>query len=228
MQLLIAIVQDEDANNLQERLSSQGLRATRINTVGGFLVRGNATFLIGVEEDRVETALACLRATCRTRRVFMNPMPPVAEPTHISLMNPMEVVIGGATVFSFPVQRFLRLRGTGGPAASRWEEAPLESKQEEDTMNLIIAIVQDEDAGSVIQALIEAGQRVTRMNTAGGFLRRGNATLLIGVEEAKVDGVLEIIHRTCKFRPEPPPATKGVPMYSATVFVLEANKFLRL
>jgi uncharacterized protein YaaQ len=229
MQLLVAIVQDEDANNLQERLASLNLRATRINTVGGFLIRGNVTFLIGVEEERVGDALAALRATCHTRRIFMNPMPPVAEPAHVSLMNPIEVVVGGATVFSFPVRRFLRLRGGGEAAENRWEEtAPTPTSREDGPMNLIIAIVQDEDAGPVIQALIGAGHRVTRINTAGGFLRRGNATLLIGVETAKVDEVLRLIQGACRYRPEPSPVSKGMPMYSATVFVLEASNFLRL
>jgi uncharacterized protein YaaQ len=228
MQLLIAIVQNEDANNLQERLAALNFRMTRINTVGGFLVRGNSTLLIGVEDERMDEVLAALRATCHTRRVFMNPMPPVAEPTHVSLMNPIEVVIGGATVFTFPVLRFLRLRGGGDPTANLWEETAHESTREDGAMNLIIAIVQDEDAGSVIQALVDAGQRVTRINTAGGFLRRGNATLLIGVEQGKVDQVLDLIKRSCKYRQEPTPVTKGMPMYSATVFVLEANNFLRL
>jgi uncharacterized protein YaaQ len=227
MQLLIAIVQDEDANSLQDRLASLNVRTTRINTVGAFLVRGNATLLIGVEEERLKEVFAALRATCHTRRVFMNPMPPVAEPTHITMMNPMEVVIGGATVFAFPVKRFLRLRGAGDPTA-RWEETPSTLSREDDLMNLIIAIVQDEDAGPVIQALLEAGHRVTRINTAGGFLRRGNATLLIGVEAGKVNQVLEIMQKACKYRPEPSPVTKGMPMYSATVFVLEASNFLRI
>ena len=228
MQLLIAIVQDEDANSLQDRLTSLNIRSTRINTMGGFLVRGNATLLIGVEEERLEEVFAALRATCHTRRVFMNPMPPVAEPTHVTMMNPMEVVIGGATVFAFPVKRFLRLRGAGDPTANRWEETPPTPSREDDLMNLSIAIVQDEDAGPVIQALLEAGHRVTRINTAGGFLRRGNATLLIGVEAGKVNQVLEIMQKACKYRPEPSPVTKGMPMYSATVFVLEASSFLRI
>ncbi len=49
-------------------------------------------------------------------------------------------------------------------------------------MNLVIAIVQNEDAEATTRALLSAGHRVTRINTAGGFLRRGNVTILSGVE----------------------------------------------
>ena len=60
-------------------------------------------------------------------------------------------------------------------------------------MNLVLAFIQNEDADQVTRALLDADHRVTRINTAGAFLRRGNVTLLIGVEEAKVDEVVDLI-----------------------------------
>ena len=95
-------------------------------------------------------------------------------------------------------------------------------------MNLVLAIVQNEDADSVIQALLAAGYRVTRINTAGAFLRRGNATLLIGVENDKVDDVLRLVHANCRLREEVSQPDSGTPMYSATVFVLEASRFVHI
>lgn len=91
-------------------------------------------------------------------------------------------------------------------------------------MNLILAILANEDADPVAGGLLAAGYRLTRLNTAGGFLRRGNVTLLIGVEPDKVDDVLRIIQANCRLRIEARPASEGMPMYSATVFVLEAAR----
>lgn len=95
-------------------------------------------------------------------------------------------------------------------------------------MNLIIAIVHSDHAEAVTRALLDAGRRLTRINTAGGFLRRGNATLLIGVEEDQVDAVLGLIQDNCPLQTESNPVGAGIPMYGATVFVLDSAKFAHL
>ena len=58
MQLLVAIVQSEDADILLKRLNAADYRATRINTVGGFLAQGNVTILVGVQDDQVDDVIA--------------------------------------------------------------------------------------------------------------------------------------------------------------------------
>jgi len=95
-------------------------------------------------------------------------------------------------------------------------------------MNLILAIVQDNDADAVTQALLADNYRLTRLTTAGGFFRRGNATLLIGVEPGMTDDVLQIIQHTCCPDGEKPPADAGQPAYKATVFVLQADRFVHV
>jgi len=84
-------------------------------------------------------------------------------------------------------------------------------------MKLLIVILQDGDAGAVMERLISEGYRVTRIASTGGFLRRGNVTLLIGAEAAKVDGVIDLLRQTCA-PPEPG-------QHRATVFVVEAAHF---
>ena len=84
-------------------------------------------------------------------------------------------------------------------------------------MKLIIAIVRDLDAGPVIEQLVTHSHRVTRVASTGGFLRRGNVTLLIGAEEQHVDPVIDILRDTCA-PPEPG-------QYRATVFVVDAPHF---
>ena len=67
-------------------------------------------------------------------------------------------------------------------------------------MKLLLAIVQDADVNFLMDALTENGYRVTRLSTTGGFLKKGNTTLLIGVEEEKLEEVLDIIEKNCKRR----------------------------
>jgi len=84
-------------------------------------------------------------------------------------------------------------------------------------MKLIIAIVRDVDAESVIDQLVTRSHRVTRVASTGGFLRRGNVTLLIGVEEQHVQSVIDVLRDTCS-SPEPG-------QYRATIFVVDASHF---
>lgn len=65
---------------------------------------------------------------------------------------------------------------------------------------LILAIVQDIDAGRLNQALAAAGVRCTRLNTVGGFLRERNVAFLIGAPLTEVDRILQMIAETCHTR----------------------------
>lgn len=67
-------------------------------------------------------------------------------------------------------------------------------------MKLVIAIVQDEDAGRLVSTMMKEGYSVTKLATTGGFLRAGNTTLLTGVEDEKLEHCLEIIEGLCKSR----------------------------
>ena len=107
-QLILGIVQDEDAGPVIEALTSDGFRATRINTVGGFLRKGNATILVGVERERLHRALLIVRDNCETRTEYFVPTAPgeVGEPYPL---DPIQVQVGGATVFVLDCERFERL-----------------------------------------------------------------------------------------------------------------------
>jgi uncharacterized protein YaaQ len=60
-------------------------------------------------------------------------------------------------------------------------------------MKLLLSVLEDRSAGRVADALVASGFGVTRIGTVGGFLRRGNATLLVGVEEERVSGAIEVM-----------------------------------
>jgi uncharacterized protein YaaQ len=67
-------------------------------------------------------------------------------------------------------------------------------------MKLVMSIVQSDDAGLLVDSLVTKGHRVTRINTAGGFLKQSNATILLGVEDDQTNAVLGIIGANCHTR----------------------------
>jgi uncharacterized protein YaaQ len=99
MKLVIAVVQRQDAGELIDALTAQGHRVTRISSEGGFLREGNVTLIIGVEDQAVEPLLKSVREHCYTRTRYVSPLPPVAESGEFYPPAPVEVQVGGATVF---------------------------------------------------------------------------------------------------------------------------------
>ena len=69
-------------------------------------------------------------------------------------------------------------------------------------MKLVLAIVQDDDAIDLIEELTDKDYRVTKLATTGGFLKSGNTTLMIGVEEKEVKNLINVIEDVCKRRKE--------------------------
>jgi uncharacterized protein YaaQ len=88
-------------------------------------------------------------------------------------------------------------------------------------MKLIVTILRDEDCDPVSQALISDGFRVTRIASTGGFLRRGSTTMMIGVEDDRVDRAVEIVRDNCALSVEPG-------LKRATLFVLNVDRFTQL
>jgi uncharacterized protein YaaQ len=84
-------------------------------------------------------------------------------------------------------------------------------------MKLMFVIVRDTDAEIVVQSLVENEYRVTRVASTGGFMRRGNVTLMIGVEEDKVQMVINLLHQVCC----PPEDSQ----HRATIFVVDMPYF---
>lgn len=108
-------------------------------------------------------------------------------------------------------------------------------------MKLIVAIINSDDANKVVSNLTKAGYSATRLNTSGGFLRAGNITLMIGVEKAKVDEVINIIGEYSSQRKKITPVSTtyvGESMLSsmpvevtvggATIFVLDVEEFYKI
>ena len=109
-------------------------------------------------------------------------------------------------------------------------------------MKLVVAVVQGTDVDALLTTLARRNFRVTQINSAGGFLRESNVTLLLGVEEEQVSEVYDVIRQTCHTRTqyvnpllpimEPGefymPNPVEVQVGGAAVFVMNMARFVRL
>jgi uncharacterized protein YaaQ len=89
-------------------------------------------------------------------------------------------------------------------------------------MKMVMAIIGKQDTDAVLDTLLEAGYRTTRLASTGGFLREGNTTLLIGVEDPQVDPLIALLRQTMAARPAGPP-NRG----RGAVFILPLENFVR-
>ena len=101
--LIVAVVQEQDLDAVMRALQEIGVPATYFSSAGGFLGRRNATLLIGLPDGQEPQTLDILHQTCRQRVEYMT-MP--LEGTPMPMPAPVPVTVGGATVFTLPVERF--------------------------------------------------------------------------------------------------------------------------
>ena len=97
MKLIFAIVQNDDSKRLIRALVQHRISVTRISTTGGFLHGGNTTLMIGVDKEKVEETLDIIKSKSSTRKEFM-----------VIPSTPVQVTLGGATVFIVDVEQFYR------------------------------------------------------------------------------------------------------------------------
>ena len=108
LKLVLAIVQDDDAIDLIEELTDKDYRVTKLATTGGFLKSGNTTLMIGVEEKEVKNLINVIEDVCKRRKEMV----PTSTPNTIGTNSgmyvpyPIEVQVGGATVFVLPIEGF--------------------------------------------------------------------------------------------------------------------------
>lgn len=111
MKLILAVVQADDANRVVQALNSAGFRVTRIATQGAWLRRENATLLVGVDDGKVNDVMRVLRSHAQRRTAYINV--PAESSALDGMMGPpgmpMEVEVGGATVFVLDVERTARV-----------------------------------------------------------------------------------------------------------------------
>ncbi|HUX85361.1 MAG TPA: cyclic-di-AMP receptor [Chloroflexota bacterium] len=106
--LVVAIVNPDDVGPLVDRLLTAEFRITRLDSAGGFLRRGNATLLLGISARRLDLLLSIIQTECRTRTVLAYDLFVQSTPDMIPAV-PIEVEIGGATVFVLDAEQVVTL-----------------------------------------------------------------------------------------------------------------------
>jgi uncharacterized protein YaaQ len=106
MKLIIAVVQDKDSNRLSNALVKADFRATKLASTGGFLKAGNSTFLVGTENEKIEEVLEIIKKNCKAREQLVAPVSPMGGNADSYVPYPVEIQVGGATVFVVPVEQF--------------------------------------------------------------------------------------------------------------------------
>lgn len=105
VKLIIAIVQDEDSDNLVKILNKNDFKVTKISSTGGFLKAGNVTLLSGIEEEEKDRFMEILEENSRTREVKRT-IQPINIPGQAMIPVPITVKVGGATIFVIDVFDF--------------------------------------------------------------------------------------------------------------------------
>lgn len=109
MKLIFAIISDEDSNILSDNLNREGYSATKLCSTGGFLKSGNTTFLIATDDDKVDHAISIISNTCKSRRRMIAPEKMPDNFGSFNMAMPIEVKVGGATVFTLNIDQFFKL-----------------------------------------------------------------------------------------------------------------------
>ena len=107
MKLVFAIVNDDDAGNVLAVLNKAGFSATKLASTGGYLKAGNTTFISGVEDNQVDQVLQLIGSNARKRTQIIHDTTSVGSFSTMAM--PLEITVGGATVFVLNVERFEKL-----------------------------------------------------------------------------------------------------------------------
>lgn len=109
MKLLIAIVQDEDASHLVSSLMNEGFSVTKLASTGGFLKSGNTTLLVGIDDGQAEECMGIIEKICKSRKQIATSPVTMGGATGMYAPYPIEVTVGGATVFVLNVENFVKV-----------------------------------------------------------------------------------------------------------------------
>ena len=107
MKLVLAIVSNDDSAAVSSALTRNGFQVTKLATTGGFLMAGNVTILIGVDEEKVQTVIDIIREHSHSRKQMIPTASEMSYGYYPSM--PVEVVVGGATIFVVDIERFERV-----------------------------------------------------------------------------------------------------------------------
>lgn len=104
MKLIFAIINKEDATEVSQSLTKAKFSVTKLATTGGFLMSGNITLIIGTQDEKVDEVIKIIEAHSQKRQEIV---PSTATyGIGVTTAFPLEVTVGGATIFVVNVERF--------------------------------------------------------------------------------------------------------------------------
>lgn len=109
MKMVLAVIHDEDSHHLMERLTRDGFMATKLASTGGLLKTGNTTLFVGVAEEKVDAVVAIIKEVCKTTKKMSIVNPPVANMGDNMISYPVEITVGGATIFVLDVDQYFKV-----------------------------------------------------------------------------------------------------------------------
>ena len=107
MKLIFAIVSNDDSSRVSKELTKNKYSVTKLATTGGFLMAGNTTFLIGTDDDRVDDVIRIIGMHSKKRTQMVPSSASYGVGMYTSF--PVEVQVGGATIFVTNIERFENL-----------------------------------------------------------------------------------------------------------------------
>ncbi len=109
MKLILAIVSNEDSSKVSASLTKARFSVTKLATTGGFLMAGNTTFLIGVQDEKVDEVIKIIGDHSKKRTQMVPSSSSASYGVGMYSSYPIEVTVGGATIFVMDVERFEKL-----------------------------------------------------------------------------------------------------------------------
>ena len=103
MKLILAIVSNDDSSKVSSALTKNHFSVTKLATTGGFLLSGNTTFLIGTQDEKVDEVITIIADHSKKRKQMV---PSASYGVGMYTTYPVEVQVGGATIFVMDVERF--------------------------------------------------------------------------------------------------------------------------
>ena len=109
MKLVIAIVNDDDSDDLIDVLNEKKFGVTKLATTGGFLKAGNTTLIIGVDKEKLDEVIDIIKDICKKRKEMVTAPAPITGNAGLCMQYPIVIQVGGATIFVVDVDQFIKI-----------------------------------------------------------------------------------------------------------------------
>ena len=215
--LILIIAAPTDADRLLAALVAAGCGAAALPGRPGLLHQGPVGVMAVATAREVPLILAAVRWICARRLTYIAGD---KQTTLSVVLNPLAEEYGGAKLFAVPVRNAARWASEGVNGQHGWgrqmdnlgELLALAEIGSIDTTptKLVIAVVPDRAADEALAALADNRFGATTVGSTGGFLRRGNTTIISGVPNEEAQRAAGLIRDACLATRAPDAPEQGI------------------